>query len=149
VATRIAIPTNAGEALRAWDAVLSELDVQRKVSLAALFHHARVLTWTAESLVLGFPFDDHSMGDMAKDRLDELTAIVHTLGPELKNIKVAIRLLDASESQTAGARSILETTRERTSAERSKREAEARAHPITKHVLQTFGAQIKEIKTDV
>ena len=28
-------------------------------------------------------------------------------------------------------------------------ESEAREHPITKHVLQTFGAQIKEIKTDV
>ena len=35
------------------------------------------------------------------------------------------------------------------SAERSKRETEAREHPITKHVLQTFGASIKEIKTDV
>ena len=33
--------------------------------------------------------------------------------------------------------------------ERSKREKEAREHPITKHVLQTFGASIKEIKTDV
>ena len=40
--------------------------------------------------------------------------------------------------------------RARTShAERTKRETEAREHPITKHVLQTFGAQIKEIKTDV
>jgi hypothetical protein len=145
----LAIPANAADALRAWDEVLSELDAQRKVSLSALFHHARVLTWTAESLVLGFPLAEHSMGDMAKDRLDELTAIVHTLGPELAHIKVSIRLLDASESQTAGARSILETSRERTSAERTKREAEARAHPIMKHVLQTFGAQIKEIKTDV
>ena len=148
-ARQIATPANAAAALRAWDDVLSELDAQRKVSLAALFHHARVLTWTAESLVLGFPFDDHSMGDMAKDRLDELSAIVHTLGPDQKHVKVTIRLLDASESQTAGARSILETSRERSSVERSKREAEARAHPITKHVLQTFGAQIKEIKTDV
>ena len=148
-AKRIAIPANATEALRAWDEVLSELDAQRKVSLSALFHHARVMSWTAESLVLGFPLAEHSMGDMAKDRLDELTLLLRTLGPELVTIKVAIRLLDASESQTAGARSLLETTRERTSAERTKREAEARAHPIMKHVLQTFGAQIKEIKTDV
>ncbi|MEO7729990.1 MAG: hypothetical protein ABIY55_03390, partial [Kofleriaceae bacterium] len=148
-AKRLSIPGNAAEALRAWDEVLSELDAQRKVSLSALFHHARVMTWTSESLVLGFPLAEHSMGDMAKDRLDELTTIVRTLGPAQGNIKVVIRLLDASESETAGARSILETTRERTSAERTKREAEARAHPITKHVLQTFGAQIKEIKTDV
>jgi hypothetical protein len=60
-----------------------------------------------------------------------------------------VRLLDPGESRATGARSVLETTREHKSVERSKREAEARAHPITKHVLQTFGAQIKEIKTDV
>lgn len=135
--------------MRAWNTVLDELDAARKVSLAALFHHARVMTWTPAHVELGFPLDDHSMGDMARDRTDELAAVIRTLGPEQKAVKVSIRLLDASESQTAGARSILETTRERTSVERSKREAEARAHPITKHVLQTFGAQIKEIKTDV
>ena len=44
---------------------------------------------------------------------------------------------------------MLETTQDRSRVERTKREAEAREHPITKHVLQTFGAQIKEIKTDV
>ena len=89
------------------------------------------------------------MGEMARDSADELRDIVRTLGPGLKNIKVTVRLLDASESSTASARSVLEDTRERTSAERTKRETEAREHPITKHVLQTFGAQIKEIKTDV
>jgi len=146
---QLAMPADAEAAQRAWHIVLDELEELRKVSLAALFRHARVMTWTADQLALGFPIDDHSMGDMAKDRTDELTAIVRSLGPAQKNVRVAIRLLDSSESQTTGARSVLETTRERTSAERTKREAEARAHPITKHVLQTFGAQIKEIKTDV
>ena len=146
---QLAMPADAEAALRAWHTVLDELEELRKVSLAALFRHARVMTWTVDQLALGFPIDDHSMGDMAKDRTDELTAIVRSLGPAQKNVRVAIRLLDSSESQTTGARSVLETTRERTSAERTKREAEARAHPITKHVLQTFGAQIKEIKTDV
>jgi hypothetical protein len=149
VKSQLALPVDAEAALRAWHIVLDELEELRKVSLAALFRHARVMTWTADQLALGFPIDDHSMGDMANDRTDELTAIVRSLGPAQKNVRVAIRLLDSSESQTTGARSVLETTRERSSAERTKREAEARAHPITKHVLQTFGAQIKEIKTDV
>ena len=109
----------------------------------------RVMSWTAQQIELGFPVDVETIGEMAKDSAAELCAILRTLGPELKTIKVAVRLLDASESSTSDARSILETTRERTSAERSRREAEAREHPITKHVLQTFGAQIKEIKTDV
>jgi hypothetical protein len=72
------------------------------------------------------------------------------MGAELAQTKVSVRLLDAVESaKSSGVRSVLEVTRERTSAERNKRELEAREHPITKHVLQTFGAQIKEIKTDV
>jgi len=58
-------------------------------------------------------------------------------------------MLDANESAQGGPRSVLEDTRAKSSAERQKREAEAREHPITKHVLQTFGVQIKEIKTDV
>jgi len=148
-APRLAIPANPADALRAWNAVLEELEALRKFSLLGPFQHARVLTWTADLLELGFPVDVHSMGEMAKDNVEELRAILRTLGPAQNHVRVAVRLLDASESSTAGARSILETTRERTSAERTKREAEARAHPITKHVLQTFGAHIKEIKTDV
>ena len=145
----IAIPASAADALRAWNEVLSELEALRKFSLLGPFQHARVLSWTADLLELGFPVDVHSMGEMARDNADDLRAIVRGLGPAQKNVRVAVKLLDASESSTAGARSVLETTRERTSVERGKREAEAREHPITKHVLQTFGAQIKEIKTDV
>jgi hypothetical protein len=91
------------------------------------------------------------MGEMASDAktLEDLRAIVRELGPDLAGIKLAVRLLDERESASAGARSLLETTRDRSAAERTKREAEAREHPMTKHVLQTFGAQIKEIKTDV
>jgi len=148
-ASGLAVPANPADALRAWNTVLEELEALRKFSLLGPFQHARVMTWTADLLELGFPVDIHSMGEMAKDNIEELRAILRTLGPAQKTVRVAVRLLDASESSTAGARSVLETTRERTSAERTKREAEARAHPITKHVLQTFGAQIKEIKTDV
>jgi hypothetical protein len=146
---RLAIPESPAEALRAWNDVLSELEALRKFSLLGPFQHARVLSWTPELLELGFPVDVHSMGEMARDNTDELRAIVRSLGPAQSSIRIAIRLLDAGESSTAGARSVLEATQERTSAERSKREAEAREHPITKHVLRTFGAQIKEIKTDV
>jgi hypothetical protein len=148
-ASRFAIPTSEAEVLRAWNDVLGELEAMRKFSLLGPFQHARVMQWTADLLELGFPVEVHSMGDMAKDGADELRAILRTLGPALKNLRVTVRLLDAGASRATGARSVLEATQERTSAERSKREAEARAHPITKHVLQTFGAQIKEIKTDV
>jgi hypothetical protein len=149
VAPRFAIPVSDDAALRMWNEVLDEVESQRKRSLAELYRHARVLKWTPDLLELGFPVDAHSLGDMAKDQVDELRTIVRGLSPAFKAIKISVRLLDPGESKTTGARSVLETTRERTTAERQKREAEAREHPITKHVLQTFGAQIKEIKTDV
>ncbi|HEU0030992.1 MAG TPA: DNA polymerase III subunit gamma/tau [Kofleriaceae bacterium] len=147
--TKLTIPTTADEAMRAWNDVLGELEARRKFSLLGPFQHARVMKWTPEELDLGFPVDVHSMGEMAGDRqhVEELRAIIAELG--LPKLRVGVRLLDAAESGQSGARSVLEATRERSSAERHKREAEAREHPLTKHVLQTFGAQIKEIKTDV
>jgi DNA polymerase-3 subunit gamma/tau len=148
-APRIPVPGNAHDALRAWGDVLNELHEQRFGTLAGPFEHARVMVWTVDQLELGFPVDQHVMGEFAKDRTDELRNFVRGLNPAFKNLRVTLRMLDATESASAGARSVLETSREHKSAERSKREAEARAHPITKHVLQTFGAQIKEIKTDV
>jgi hypothetical protein len=145
------VPSTPEDAMSAWNAVLAQLEAQRKVSLFGLFQHARVLRWTKDSLELGYPVDVHPMGEMAseRDKLDDLRALVRELVPEMKSVKIAVRLLDAAESQQTASRSVLETSRERGAAERGRRESEAREHPITKHVLQAFGAQIKEIKTDV
>ncbi len=150
-APTIGIPASQPEALRAWDVVLDHLEDKKRFSLAGPLRHARVLRWTADALDLGFPTDVHAMGEMASDaaKLDELRTVLRELGPDLKSIKVSVKLLDERESASAGNRSLIETSREKSTAERTKREAEAREHPITKHVLQTFGAQIKEIKTDV
>jgi DNA polymerase-3 subunit gamma/tau len=145
------IPRDASEALRVWDRVLRELQDRKKFSLAGPLEHARVVGWTGDLLELGFPVDVHAMGEMAAepDKLTELRTLVREMGPAQKGIRVVVRLLDERESAAVGARSVLETSKANSTAERTKREAEAREHPITKHVLQTFGAQIKEIKTDV
>ena len=145
----LSIPQNAEEALRAWNRVLDTLEKRNMFSVFAPFQHARVLKWTTDALELGFPIDVHAMGEMAHDRTEELRTLLRELGPDQKSVRVTVKLLDDGESKAAGARSILETTQDKSRAEKTKREAEAREHPITKHVLQTFGAQIKEIKTDV
>ena len=147
----LTVPATPADALRTWNDVLGQLEARKKFSLLGPFQHARVLVWTRELLELGFPIDVHSMGEMAadKDNLADLRNLLVELGPTLGSIKVHVKLLDERESAAAGARSVLETTQDRSRVERTKREAEAREHPITKHVLQTFGAQIKEIKTDV
>jgi hypothetical protein len=144
------VPSSPEDALSAWSAVCSQLAARGKVSLLP-FEHARVLRWTKDTIDLGFPVAVHLMGELAseRDKIEDLCTLLRELVPEMKSVKLSVRLLDAAESGQTGPRSVLETTRERGAAERGKREAEARAHPITKHVLQAFGAQIKEIKTDV
>ncbi len=148
---KLMVPANSAEALRAWNDVLTALETRKQFSLFAPFQHARVLKWTATELDLGFPVEVHTMGEMAGDQhnLDEMKLLLRELGADFKSIRVSVKLLDERESNAAGARSVLETTQDKSRVERSKREAEAREHPITKHVIQTFGAQIKEIKTDV
>lgn len=142
----LAVPATPGDMLRTWETVLEAFD--RKPSLS-VFKHARILSWTADLIDLGFPPDFHSLGEMAAERskLDEARAMLielHGNAPALR-----VKLLDASESAGNSTRSVVEADRERAHSERKKREAEAREHPMTKHVLATFGAHIKEIKTDV
>lgn len=145
----LGIPQSADEAMRAWNVVLGALEKRNMFSVFAPFQHARVMKWTPDALELGFPIDVHAMGEMAHDRVEDLKNLIRELGPDQKAVRVTVKLLDDGESKAAGARSVLETTQDKSRAERTKREAEAREHPITKHVLQTFGASIKEIKTDV
>jgi DNA polymerase-3 subunit gamma/tau len=148
---QLSTPKDAATALETWNQFLGILETRRKFSLLGYYEPARVMKWSTDEIELGFPVDVHHMGEMAADRstVEELRSVLRELG---QPVKVTVRMLDERESASVGpnaARSILETTREQKFAERNRREAEAREHPITKHVLQTFGAQIKEIKTDV
>jgi DNA polymerase-3 subunit gamma/tau len=142
---RHTIPTNANDVLKEWEHVLSKLS-GRNVTVAGAFEPARVLAWTVDRLDLGFPAQFEANKDLAeaKDKLEALAAVL--LDEYGHTPKISIKSVDDA---APAARSVLEASRERSTAERSKREAEAREHPITKPVLQTFGAQIKEIKTDV
>ena len=130
--------------------MIDYLGEQRKISLRGYYEFARVLAWTKDELDLGFAPDAESKwaGENAieKQSIDELRVVLGELGLKLK---ITARILDANEAAKSTARSLVESTRATSTAERARREAEAREHPITKHVLQTFGAQIKEIKTDV
>jgi len=145
---KLTTPESAPEALKMWERVIDYLETQHKVSLRGYCEFARIVKWTATELELGFSSEGRWAGESLgeKQNLDELKAILAELGMKLK---VEVRLLDDAQSTATPARSLAESTRASASAERNKRETEAREHPITKHVLQTFGASIKEIKTDV
>ena len=141
------IPQGEVEIHAAWNAVIVELDVRRKVMSSGYCEHARVTKWTADEIELGFTPDFHQFGEHLREK-DHADAIRDVMRDRFGHTpKVTIRLLE--ESEGSNARSVQEATREKSHVERGKREAEAREHPMTKQVLQTFGGHIKEIKTDV
>jgi DNA polymerase III subunit gamma/tau len=129
-----------------WDQLLVAL-AEHKKTLAGPYEHARVLSFTRDAIEVGFSADWHTVGEMARDRLDEMKAFLKEhLG---RPVEIRIKLLSEAESAGMPNRSVVEASRDKAVDEKKKRESEAREHPATKLVLETFGASIKEIKTDV
>ena len=133
-----------------WPGILALVE-QRNARLGDYLQHARVLVHTDDRLELGFPEEAHIAGELVAEPKNT-TALRELLHEHTgKTLAITVKLLDAKAS-AAGAtpsRSAVEESREKAAEDRKKRESEAREHPATKLVLETFGAQIKEIKTDV
>jgi DNA polymerase-3 subunit gamma/tau len=135
--------------LGAWAEVIAAMEEARELSLASVYQGAKMLGWDEKRIALGFP-RGAMLGELASEpgkvaALKEFL-VRHLGGP----ITLDIRSLDQADIQAApSAVSILEAEAARKRSERERRLSEARAHPLTQVVLDTFGAEIKEIKTDV
>jgi hypothetical protein len=131
-----------------WPGILAALE-QKNPRLEGYLQHARVLAHEGDKLELGFPDNAHIAGEIMQEPKNT-TALKEFLREHLgRSLDVKVKLLDEAASAAAPARSAVEETREKAAEDRKKRESEAREHPATKLVLETFGVQIKEIKTDV
>ena len=118
-----------------WTALLGKIETRSKM-MAGVYHTARLISWSDRAIELGIP------GGMAADaeNLKELKKIIGELVGAPLDVKV--------KTEAASGRSLLEVEAEKREAERKKNEDEARGHPVTEKVLETFGASIKEIKFD-
>ncbi|HTE50459.1 MAG TPA: DNA polymerase III subunit gamma/tau [Kofleriaceae bacterium] len=135
--------------LAAWGEVMAALEAARELTLLGWYQHAVVLRWDSRGIELGFPAGA-IVGDLATEprNVQALGAFLQTHfgGP----VTLSVRVL--SESDRSGgdsARSLVEAEADRRREEAARRSSEAREHPVTKMVLDTFGASIEEIKTDV
>jgi DNA polymerase-3 subunit gamma/tau len=131
-----------------WTTVLDTLQARRKLSSFGAYEHARVMTWTGDTLELGFA-PDFMLGDVARqpEKIEEVRAVVRDLSG--RPITIQVRILSPAEAAATAQRSVVDETRARVEDERRRREREAREHPMTRLVVETFGGAIKEIKTDV
>jgi hypothetical protein len=128
---------------------MAALEQARELTLLGWYEHAAVLRWDEHGIELGFPAGA-IVGDMAAEprNVDALRAFLHRhLGQALT---LSVRVLSEADRNTAeSSRSIVQAEAERRREESASRSREAREHPLTKMVLDTFGASIEEIKTDV
>ena len=139
-------PPASSDPLAAWEGIISGLEQARELSLVSIYQHARILGWTDTAIEVGFP--PGMAGEMASEP-DKVAAMRLFLGQRLgRQVSFSVKIIDQPGEANA-ARSIIEAADDRRREETSRRQDEAREHPLTKVVLDTFGASIKEIKTDV
>jgi hypothetical protein len=131
-----------------WAQVLDTLEARRKLSVFGNYQHARVLALTDTAVELGFAAD-YELGEMARspEQVDVVRGVLRELAGT--DIRVSVRVLSTAEAAATPARSTVEDSRARADDEKRRREVEAREHPMTRLVLETFGGAIKEIKTEV
>ena len=133
-----------------WERMLPKLGEAHR-SLAGFFEHAKVLACADDRIELGFSADLSTLAELATEP-DNLASMKTFLRAYYgRPIELSVRMLAAHEASAgAPARSVVELNRARADEEKRKREVEARAHPIYKKVLDTFGRPLKEeIRTDV
>ena len=131
--------TTSTDPLSAWEGVIARMDEARELTLVSLYQQAKVMSWSEKGVELGFGAG--MSGELASEP-EKVAALQKFVG---RPVKVVI----LGEAEAAAARSIIEAEQARLDSERDRRQTEAREHPLTKTVLDTFGAAIKEIKTDV
>lgn len=129
------------EPLIEWGRLIDAIE-ERSRKLAGIYHTARLIAWTERAIELG------ASGAMAADH-ENVKALEKIIG-EITGapLKIVINDKPAEGASAASARSLLELEAERRETVRQKHEQEARAHPLTEKVMETFGAAIKEIKID-
>jgi DNA polymerase-3 subunit gamma/tau len=136
----------SSDPLVAWEGVIAGLEAARELDLVLIYQHARILGWTDAAIEVAFP--PGMTGERASEP-DKVAAMRVYLGQRFgRQVGFSVKIID-QPGEGPAARSIIEAAADRRQAETSQRQDEAREHPLTKAVLDTFGASIKEIKTDV
>ena len=124
---------------------MSALESSKEYGLMTVYQTAKVLSWDEKGVKVGFPAGGlTSEIALDKEKVSRMRAfLAKHVGDEM-GFDVSI----LSAEQEAQASSIIEDAKKRASEETEARREEAREHPITKKVLRTFGAKIKEIKIE-
>jgi hypothetical protein len=131
--------------LHRWEAVCLALEEAKEFGLMTVYQTAKVLCFDEDGVKLGFPAGGLT-SEIALDKEKIIRMREFVQKHSGKDLRFEVVLLNAAEE--ADAVSIIEDQKQRTADEMVRRHEEAKEHPMTKKVLRTFGAAIKEIKVE-
>jgi DNA polymerase III subunit gamma/tau len=121
-----------------WEKFIGFLE-KKSMTLAGIYSNAKLMAWTEKGVEIGFP-KEFALG-IDPDKIAVVKAALKEFAG--KPLALEVRTIEAA----AGA-SVADVEGARRREEHDKRVEEARAHPATQAVIDTFGAAIKEIKVD-
>ena len=137
--------------MAAWERAVTAFE-KKSLTLAGIYSHARLGSWDDRAIEL-WVAGDSLQASLATDPAN--IASLRSFLAEHTGAALEVRVskgqgapASARGERPSGGASIAEVEGERRRVLREKREQEARSHPITEAVVQTFGAGIKEVKVD-
>tara|TARA_R110002096_G_scaffold16898_6_gene57841 strand:+ start:19194 stop:21083 length:1890 start_codon:yes stop_codon:yes gene_type:complete len=131
--------------LRLWETLMTALETANEYGLMTVYQTAKVLGWDDKSIRVGFPAGGlTSEIAVDKEKIVRMRKFIaeHVGHPLEFNVAIL------TPEQEAQATSIVEDAQQRAGEENERRLEEAKEHPLTKKVMRTFGAKIKEIKIE-
>ena len=137
--------TGGQSPLRLWETLMTALETANEYGLMTVYQTAKVLGWDDSSIRVGFPAGGlTSEIAVDKEKIARMRVFIAEHVGKALDFNVAI----LSPEQEAQATSIVEDAKQRAGEEHDRRLEEAKEHPLTKKVMRTFGAKIKEIKIE-
>ena len=134
-----AVPDPGGSTAESWRRVMTAFET-RGPRLASLLAHAEVVSLSSGEVTLAFASKlEADRAEKARAEIEQVTSA--TMG---RQVKVSFSVGAAA---AAVLRSEVGTETDAANADRQKREAEARQHPVIRRAQDVFGAALKEIKT--
>ena len=132
-------PDPGGSTAESWRRVMTAFEA-RGPRLASLLAHAEVVSLSSGEVTLAFASKlEADRAEKARAEIEQVTSA--TMG---RQVKVSFSVGAAA---AAVLRSEVGTETDAANADRQKREAEARQHPVIRRAQDVFGAALKEIKT--
>ena len=137
-----------GHSMESWQGLLERVMEQEPVAASA-FAAGRMVSWEGDTVVLGYPQGSFELG-WARDpkKLQAFAAVCSQHAG--RGLAVQIRELNPDEQsspQVMQASAFQERARKQADRARTLRE-EAEGHPVTRTLVETFGAKIDDITTE-